>query len=42
MRELESTGPYDVFQLEQGEIRWRVEGCVYDLDNWANEDLNLD
>lgn len=40
MRELETTGPYDVIPLTYGETRWRVEGCVYDLDGWQNTDWN--
>lgn len=42
MRELESTGPYDVVPLKHGETRWRVEGCVYDLDGWHSDSWNLD
>jgi hypothetical protein len=34
MRELETTGPFDVTELAHGEIRWRVDGCVYDIDEW--------
>ena len=42
MRRLERTGPFDVEPLEHGEIRWRVEGCVYDIDGWDCTDWNLD
>lgn len=42
MRRLERTGPFDVEPLEHGEIRWRIEGCVYDIDDWDNTDWNLD
>lgn len=31
MRTLEETGPSTIEPLGYGEIRWRVEGCVYDL-----------
>lgn len=41
MRVLETTGPYDVIPLKYGETRWRVEGCVYDLDGWQNADWNM-
>lgn len=41
MRELEDIGPYDVIPLETGEVRWRVEGCVYDLDGWDGTSWNL-
>lgn len=39
---LEETGAFDVVPLEYGEIRWRIEGCVYDIDGWENTDWNLD
>lgn len=42
MRTLEETGPYDVEPLGYGEIRWRVEGCVYDLDGWQSDVWNLE
>lgn len=42
MRKLERTGPYDVHRLSGGEIRWRVEGCVYDLDGWEADVWNAD
>ncbi|QLD90386.1 hypothetical protein HWV07_15620 [Natronomonas salina] len=42
MRRLEQTGPFDVEPIEYGEIRWRVEGCVYDIDGWDCTDWNLD
>lgn len=41
MRELEDTGPYDVIPLDTGEVRWRVEGCVYDLGGWDDTSWNL-
>lgn len=41
MRTLEDIGPYDVEPLAHGEIRWRVEGCVYDLDGWHSDDWNV-
>lgn len=34
IRTLEETGPHDVEPIGFGEIRWHVEGCVYDLDGW--------
>lgn len=42
MRRLERTGPFDVEPLEHGEIRWRIEGCVYDVDGWDCTDWNLE
>lgn len=42
MRRLERTGPFDVEALNHGEIRWRVEGCVYDIDDWDCTAWNLD
>lgn len=42
MYELESTSPYDVIPLDAGKTRWRVEGCVYDLDGWRSDSWNLD
>ena len=42
MRRLEQTGPYNVEPIEYGEIRWRVEGSVYDIDGWNCTDWNLD
>lgn len=42
MRRLEGTGPFDVEPLEHGEIRWRIEGCVYDIDGWDCTTWNLD
>lgn len=42
METLEGTGPYDVIPLEYGETRWRVEGCVYDLDGWKSTSWNVD
>lgn len=42
MHRLEETGPFDIEPLEYGEIRWRIEGCVYDIDGWDNTDWNLD
>lgn len=41
MRRLEQVGPFDVEPLEYGEIRWRVEGCVYDVDDWDCTAWNL-
>ena len=28
------SGPFDVTELDYGEIRWRVDGCVYDIGEW--------
>lgn len=42
MNRLKETGPFEVVPLESGEIRWRIEGCVYDIDGWDNTDWNLD
>lgn len=42
MRTLEDTGPYDVKSLGFGEIRWRVEGCVYSIDGWQSDSWNLE
>jgi predicted transcriptional regulator of viral defense system len=42
MSTLEETGSYDVIHQEFGETRWRVEGCVYDLDGWESTCWNVD
>ena len=42
MRLLEDTGPYEVEPIEFGEIRWRVEGNVYDLDGWQSDVWNVE
>ena len=42
MQTLEDTGPYDVEPLGFGEIRWCVEGCVYNLDGWQSDVWNAD
>lgn len=42
MRELEGTGPFDVKLLEGEELRWRIDGCVYELNGWKNQNWNLD
>lgn len=41
MRRLERVGPFDVEPLEYGETRWRVEGSVYDVDDWDCTAWNL-
>lgn len=41
MRTLEDTGPFDVSRLSGSEIRWRVQGCVYDLDGWESDVWNV-
>lgn len=42
MQTLEDTGPYDVEPLGFREIRWRVDGCVYDLDGWQSDVWNVE